>query len=150
MTTFKELGISEPVIKAMKSMGWTEPTPVQIASVPYGLEGHDLFAQAQTGTGKTAAYTSIILGQDRCGIRDALGAHPHTHQELAIQVSEEIDRLSQFTDHICTVIYGGVSMTPQITRLKRVRMLSWEPRKDKGPRRPGRTGPFMDLCRRPR
>jgi ATP-dependent RNA helicase DeaD len=119
MTTFKELGISEPVIKAMKSMGWTEPTPVQIASVPYGLEGHDLFAQAQTGTGKTAAYTSIILGRIDAGYETPSALILTPTRELAIQVSEEIDRLSQFTDHICTVIYGGVSMTPQITRLKK-------------------------------
>ena len=63
MTTFNQLGIKEDVIRAMKRMGWDRPTPVQEAAVPSGLEGHDLLVQAQTGTGKTGTYGSVILSR---------------------------------------------------------------------------------------
>ena len=60
---FEDLGISEDVLRAVRSIGWTEPTPVQIAAIPVGLEGADLLAQAQTGTGKTGTYGYIILSK---------------------------------------------------------------------------------------
>ena len=62
ISKFTDIGIPEDVARAMDDMGWEEPTPIQVSSVPLGLEGIDMFAQAQTGTGKTGAYGSIILG----------------------------------------------------------------------------------------
>ena len=62
ISKFTDIGIPEDVAKAMDDMGWEEPTPIQINSIPLGLKGVDMFGQAQTGTGKTGAYGSIILG----------------------------------------------------------------------------------------
>ncbi|HSA35863.1 MAG TPA: DEAD/DEAH box helicase, partial [Methanomassiliicoccales archaeon] len=61
VTNFTDLQISKEIIKAMNDMGWEEPTPVQIEAIPVGLKGDDMYAQAQTGTGKTGAYGAIIL-----------------------------------------------------------------------------------------
>ncbi len=63
ISKFMELGISEDIAKAMDDMGWEEPTPIQIKAVPLGLKGTDMFAQAQTGTGKTGTFGSIVLGR---------------------------------------------------------------------------------------
>lgn len=119
MTTFSDLGISKEVVRAMNEMNWTEPTPVQEASVPYGLDGGDMFAQAQTGTGKTGAYSSIILSKIQPGFKDPSALILTPTRELAIQVSEEIQKLSKYTTHDNLVVYGGVSINPQITRLKK-------------------------------
>ena len=67
ISKFTGLGISEDVAKAMDDVGWEEPTPIQVATIPQGLEGIDLFGQAQTGTGKTGAYASIVLGRIPAG-----------------------------------------------------------------------------------
>ncbi|HOK27890.1 MAG TPA: DEAD/DEAH box helicase [Methanomassiliicoccaceae archaeon] len=69
MTTFTDLQISDEIIRAMEGMGWVEPTPVQMAVIPEGLKGGDLFAQAQTGTGKTGTYGTIVLERTRAGAR---------------------------------------------------------------------------------
>ena len=61
ISNFTEIGIPEDIAKAMDDMGWKDPTPIQVSAVPVGLEGYDMFAQAQTGTGKTGAYGSIVL-----------------------------------------------------------------------------------------
>ena len=63
ISNFTKLGITEDAAKAMLDMGWEEPTPIQKEAVPIGLEGRDMFAQAQTGTGKTGCYGSIIIGK---------------------------------------------------------------------------------------
>ena len=60
ISNFTEIGIPEDIAKAMDDMGWTEPTPIQIQSIPVGLESIDMFAQAQTGTGKTGATFSFL------------------------------------------------------------------------------------------
>ena len=96
---FSNLGISEDIIRAMTDMGWEEPTPIQTEAIPYGIEGRDLLAQAQTGTGKTGAYGSIILDNI-----DAKAAWPQAlvltpTRELALQVCEDLGRLSKYTGH---------------------------------------------------
>ncbi|MBS7382450.1 MAG: DEAD/DEAH box helicase, partial [Candidatus Methanomethylophilaceae archaeon] len=58
---FSKLGLKDDIVKAIDEMGWTEPTPIQIEAVPVGIGGRDILAQAQTGTGKTGTYGSIIL-----------------------------------------------------------------------------------------
>ena len=67
ISKFTDIGIPEDVAKAMDDMGWEEPTPIQVNSIPLGLKGIDMFGQAQTGTGKTGAYGSIILGTMEAG-----------------------------------------------------------------------------------
>ena len=116
---FSNLGISEDIIRAMTDMGWEEPTPIQTEAIPYGIEGRDLLAQAQTGTGKTGAYGSIILDSI-----DAKAAWPQAlvltpTRELALQVSEELEKLSKYTGHRNVPVYGGVSMLKQTQALDR-------------------------------
>ena len=119
MTTFTELEISEKIIRAMNGMGWNVPTPVQIAAIPVGLKGGDMYAEAQTGTGKTGAYGSIILERIKPGSRAPSSLVLVPTRELANQVFEELSKLSQFTGHKVIAIYGGVGIGPQIEKLKR-------------------------------
>ncbi|QLH75631.1 MAG: DEAD/DEAH box helicase [Methanomassiliicoccales archaeon] len=103
----------------MHEMGWTEPTPVQAQAIPAGLEGRDMFAQAQTGTGKTGAYGTIILMRTEPGYKepDALVVVPT--RELANQVADELNHLGKYTGHESMPIYGGVGIEPQIKHLRR-------------------------------
>ncbi len=119
MTTFTDLQISNEIIRGMNSMGWQEPTPVQIAAIPLGLKGNDMFAQAQTGTGKTGTYGTIILERIRPGMRTISALVLVPTRELANQVSEELSKLAKFTGHTCTPIYGGVGIMPQVAKLRK-------------------------------
>ena len=103
----------------MNDMGWEEPTPVQIAAIPTGLRGEDMFAQAQTGTGKTGTYGTIILHRIRPGMRAPSALVLVPTRELANQVHEELSKLSRFTGHTCVPIYGGVGIGPQADKLRR-------------------------------
>ena len=107
ISNFTEIGISEDVAKAMDDIGWEEPTPIQKESIPLGLEGIDLFGQAQTGTGKTGAYGSIVLGRIPSGqqIPSAIILVPT--RELALQVAGEFEKLSKYTGHKIVPVYGG-------------------------------------------
>ena len=119
MTTFTDLRISNEIIKAMNEMGWTEPTPIQTAAVPVGLQGSDMFAQAQTGTGKTGAYGSILLERIRPMSKTPSALVLVPTRELASQVSEELAKLSRYTGHSSIPIYGGVGIEPQAAKLKK-------------------------------
>ena len=119
MTTFTDLQISDEIIRAMDGMGWVEPTPVQTAVIPEGLKGGDLFAQAQTGTGKTGTYGSIVLGRTKAGARAPSTLVLVPTRELANQVHEELGKLSSFTGHRSIPIYGGVGIEPQVTKLRK-------------------------------
>ncbi|MFA5312630.1 MAG: DEAD/DEAH box helicase [Methanomassiliicoccales archaeon] len=119
MTAFTDLQISKEIIRAMNGMGWETPTPVQIEAIPVGLKGSDMFAQAQTGTGKTGTYGTIILERIKPGMKPAAALVLVPTRELANQVSEELTKLSKFTGHKCLPIYGGVGIDPQIMKLRR-------------------------------
>lgn len=119
ISKFIELGISEKVAKAMEDMGWEEPTPIQEAAVPLGLEGRDMFAQAQTGTGKTGCYGAIILGKIDVPQKIPQAIILAPTRELAVQVSEELSKLSKYTEHVCVPIYGGSSIEAQIKKLNK-------------------------------
>ncbi|MDO5852538.1 MAG: DEAD/DEAH box helicase, partial [Thermoplasmata archaeon] len=118
ISKFTDIGIPEDVAKAMDDMGWEEPTPIQTNSVPLGLKGTDMFAQAQTGTGKTGAYGSIILGTIEAGRKVPSAIVLVPTRELANQVSEELTKLSKYSGHVCTPIYGGASIEGQIKKLE--------------------------------
>ncbi len=118
MITFTDLGISKEIIKAMNGMGWEQPTPVQIEAIPAGLEGGDMFAQAQTGTGKTGTFGTIILERIKPGRKAPSALVLVPTRELANQVSEELSKLAKFTSHKCIPIYGGVSIGPQVEKLR--------------------------------
>jgi Superfamily II DNA and RNA helicases len=119
ISKFTDLGISEDLAKAMEDMGWEEPTPIQLEAVPLGLKGHDMFAQAQTGTGKTGTFGSIVLQttESQRKLPSAIILVPT--RELANQVSDELNKLSKYTGHESVPIYGGASIEGQIKRLEK-------------------------------
>ena len=118
ISKFLDLGISEDVAKAIDEMGWEEPSPIQEAAIPAGLKKYDLMAQAQTGTGKTGTFGSIILSTVPSGrqVPSAIVLEPT--RELAVQVSEELGKMSAFSGHVCIPIYGGASIEKQVDELE--------------------------------
>jgi ATP-dependent RNA helicase DeaD len=126
--SFKSLGISEERIEHLETIGFTEPTPIQVQAIPPLLEGRDVAGQAQTGTGKTAAFSLPILEQIDVNnpVVQALILAPT--RELAIQVTDAIREMSASSDrsrikkgsypYVLTV-YGGQSIDRQIKRLER-------------------------------
>ncbi|MDR3205673.1 MAG: DEAD/DEAH box helicase [Candidatus Methanoplasma sp.] len=119
ISSFTELGISEDIAKAMEDMGWSSPTPIQVMSVPLGLEGTDMFAQAQTGTGKTGAFGAIVLQTVDANQKLPTAIVLVPTRELANQVSEEMEKLAKYTGHECVPVYGGASIEGQIKRLEK-------------------------------
>jgi len=119
ISKFTDLGISDDIAHAIDDMGWEEPTPIQVEAVPPGLEGSDMFAQAQTGTGKTGAFGSIILQRTkpRQKLPSAIILVPT--RELANQVADQLTDISKYTGHESVPIYGGASIEGQIKRLEK-------------------------------
>ena len=122
-TNFQTLGLIEPLLKAIQEEGYTTPTPIQAESIPIILQGKDLLGCAQTGTGKTAAFTLPILQllvksktQERRKKIRSLIVTPT--RELAIQIGESFNAYGRHTGLNCTVIFGGVGQGPQVTALK--------------------------------
>jgi ATP-dependent RNA helicase DeaD len=118
--TFAELGLSEAVLEALKDVGYEAPSPIQAATIPVLLAGHDMLGQAQTGTGKTAAFALPMLSRiaTRRGPPQGLVLVPT--RELAIQVAEAFQRYaSRIGGFHVLPIYGGQSYTPQLMSLKR-------------------------------
>jgi ATP-dependent RNA helicase RhlE len=121
-TNFKELGLIEPILLALFEEGYTTPTPIQAQSIPILLEGKDLLGCAQTGTGKTAAFTLPIIQllsakpvEKRKRIKSLIVTPT---RELAIQIAESFNAYGRHTQLNCTVIFGGVGQGPQVTALK--------------------------------
>ena len=119
ISKFINLGLSENLAKAIDEMGWQEPTPIQVSAVPYGLNGYDLIAQAQTGTGKTGTFGSIIISNVPAGQDKPSAIILAPTRELAVQVSEEINKMSAYTGHVCIPIYGGAKIERQIAQLEK-------------------------------
>jgi ATP-dependent RNA helicase DeaD len=119
MTTFPELGLSKPVLKAIEAMGYEEPSTVQAETIPLLMGGKDAIVQSLTGTGKTAAFgIPIVERVDPSNERpQALVLAPT--RELAVQVSGELSRLGRYRE-ICVVpIYGGQPIERQLRSLRR-------------------------------
>ena len=121
--SFKNLGLSEPLLKALRLQGYENPTPIQEKSIPEVFRGKDLLASAQTGTGKTAGFTLPLLqmlsetpSRKRRAIR-VLILTPT--RELAAQILANLEQYGRFLDIRSTVIFGGVSANPQITALRK-------------------------------
>ena len=114
---FSDLGLKDTLLKSITEMGFEKPSQIQAEAIPIGLEGHDLIGQAQTGTGKTAAFgCTIINGISK---KDGLGAIILSPtRELAIQVNDELKRLSKYDNLKVLPIYGGDSISYQIKALK--------------------------------
>jgi ATP-dependent RNA helicase RhlE len=114
---FSMLGLTKPLLQGVQAMGYGDPTPIQLRAIPPALEGRDVIASAQTGTGKTAAFALPILqklsahGRCRCLILEPT-------RELAMQVETAIRDFARFTDIRVASIYGGVGYGAQRTALK--------------------------------
>lgn len=115
---FEELSISEKIIKAVYNMGFEEPTPIQEKAIPVALEGRDIIGQAQTGTGKTAAFAIPVIQNLRKGKKPSVIILEPT-RELAIQVSEEFNKIGKYRNVVALPIYGGQSIDRQIRALQR-------------------------------
>ena len=134
---FENLGLQSDILQTLEKMGFELPTPIQNAAIPILLESRDVMGQAQTGTGKTAAYVLPMLQQIESGIGIVQALILTPTRELAIQVTNEINRMAQKTPTRVMTVYGGQSYTIQIGQLKRgVDIVV------------GTTGRIMDLMRK--
>ncbi len=121
--TFSSLGLSDPLLRAVSEQGYDTPTPIQLQAIPAVLEGHDVMAAAQTGTGKTASFTLPLLQRLAAGRK----AKPNSiralvltpTRELAAQVAESAVTYGKYLDLRSDVVYGGVKINPQMMRLRR-------------------------------
>ncbi len=116
---FNDLPLSKDVLRGIKALGFDKPSPIQAQSIMPLLEGRDVIGQAQTGTGKTAAFAipmveGIDLGDDR-----VQGLVLAPTRELAIQIADHISRISRYTGVRVCPIYGGEKINRQIRQLKR-------------------------------
>lgn len=123
LTLFSDLGLAQPVQKAVDEAGYTQPTPIQAQAIPVLLEGRDLVGIAQTGTGKTAAFvlpllTRLAASDERAGPRGCRALILAPTRELAAQIGDSIATYSKFLKLSHTVIVGGVKPRPQIKRLE--------------------------------
>ncbi len=120
---FAALGLSEPLVKAVAARGYSSPSPIQEQCIPAVLAGRDVLAAAQTGTGKTAGFTLPMLerllhgAHARSGVVRALVLTPT--RELAAQVADSVRAYGRYLDLRSDVVFGGVSVNPQIERLRR-------------------------------
>lgn len=118
MTTFNELSISQSIMKALEQMGFEEATPIQSETIPLAMQGNDVIGQAQTGTGKTAAFGIPMLEKIDQKQKQIQGLIVAPTRELAIQVAEEINRLGKVKGIRAMSVYGGQHMERQIRALK--------------------------------
>ncbi|WP_439881815.1 DEAD/DEAH box helicase [Pontibacter sp. MBLB2868] len=121
--TFENLNLIEPILKALKTEGYTTPTPIQAQAIPYVLQQRDILGCAQTGTGKTAAFSIPILQllhqqQSEGGQRKIKALVLTPTRELAIQIGDSLKAYGKNTGLKYTVIFGGVPQRPQTDALR--------------------------------
>lgn len=120
--SFKSLGLNEALLKAISKKGYTTPSPIQEKAIPKILEGRDVLASAQTGTGKTAGFTlpmlDIMLQSKPLHKRPIRALILTPTRELAAQVMDDVRSYSEFTDLRSMVVFGGVNANPQIRTLR--------------------------------
>lgn len=125
--TFDELNLAPALLQAVHESGYQSPTPIQAQAIPVVLAGHDLLAGAQTGTGKTAAFTLPLLhrlaqgqpAKNRFGGKGVRALVLTPTRELAAQVEESVRTYGKYLALDSSVIFGGVGMNPQIERIRR-------------------------------
>jgi ATP-dependent RNA helicase RhlE len=125
-TSFSELGLSAPVLRALADEGYDSPTPIQAQAIPVALSGRDLFGSAQTGTGKTAAFALPILehlsagghGADTRGGRAIRALVISPTRELATQIADGFSAYGRHLRLRHTVVFGGVSQYGQVNKLR--------------------------------
>ena len=119
-TAFSDLGLPTTLVTALAAVGYESPSPIQRATIPVLLEGHDLIGQAQTGTGKTAAFALPLLAQIDVNRRGPQALVLVPTRELAIQVAEAFQKYASHMPGLHVLpIYGGQSYTPQLNALRR-------------------------------
>ena len=124
---FEDLKLAPAIVKAVREQGYETPTAIQAQAIPVVLDGHDLLGGAQTGTGKTAAFVLPMLhklsmsrsAQNKFGGTGIRALVLTPTRELAAQVEESIQTYGKFLQLSSTVIFGGVGMNPQISRVKK-------------------------------
>jgi ATP-dependent RNA helicase RhlE len=124
---FEDLKLAPAILKAVREQGYETPTAIQAQAIPLVLEGHDLLGGAQTGTGKTAAFTLPLLhrltmsrsAQNKWGGTGIRALVLTPTRELAAQVEESVQTYGKYLQLSSTVVFGGVGMNPQISRLKK-------------------------------
>ncbi|GLH65517.1 DEAD/DEAH box helicase [Parageobacillus sp. G301] len=119
MTTFHELGLSNELMKAIRRMGFEETTPIQAETIPLSLQNKDVIGQAQTGTGKTAAFGIPLIEKVDVKNEAIQGLVVAPTRELAIQVSEELYKIGAVKRVRVLPIYGGQDIERQIRALKK-------------------------------
>jgi ATP-dependent RNA helicase RhlE len=123
MIQFSDLGLAEPILRAVADQGYDQPSPVQQQAIPAIIEGRDVMAAAQTGTGKTAGFTLPLLH------RLAQGKKPSANRvraliltptrELAAQIGDNVQEYSRYLKLTSTVVFGGVGINPQMLALRK-------------------------------
>jgi len=119
--SFKSLGLSNALLKAIEKKGYTTPSPIQQKAIPLVLKGRDVLASAQTGTGKTAGFTLPLLqnlSKEQHKRRPIRALILSPTRELAAQILDDVRSYSEFVDLKSTVIFGGVNANPQIRTLR--------------------------------
>ena len=122
--TFRNLGLSTGLLRAVADQGYTEPTPIQQQAIPAILQGQDIFASAQTGTGKTAGFTLPLLQLLATTNANKVHRTPRAliltpTRELADQVNDSVKTYGKYLSLRSAVVYGGVGIGPQIQMLRR-------------------------------
>lgn len=120
---FESLGLRAEITKAVEESGYTQPSPIQAKAIPVVLDGKDLMAAAQTGTGKTAGFTLPILHKladgPRAGSNQVRALILTPTRELAAQVGESVHSYGKYLALSSTYVFGGVKINPQMMRLRR-------------------------------
>jgi ATP-dependent RNA helicase RhlE len=121
--SFDGLGLSQSLVNAVLEKGYETPTPIQAQAIPAIIEGRDVMAAAQTGTGKTAGFTLPLIERLSSGTK-AKSNHVRAliltpTRELALQVSENVEEYAKHSDVSSFVVYGGVKINPQMQRLRK-------------------------------
>lgn len=115
---FEDFYLSKEILRSLSEMGFEEPTPIQVSAIPLALNNRDIIGQAQTGTGKTAAFGIPIVEKCKKG-ENPFAIILEPTRELAVQVSEEISKIGSFKRINVLPIYGGTSIDRQIKALNR-------------------------------
>ncbi len=121
--SFRTLGLDAKILQAVQEAGYTEPTPIQMAAIPQVLAGHDLIGIAQTGTGKTAAFTLPMLTRMAATIGDASRRGTRAlviapTRELVLQIEENVKAYGRHLPFRVATVFGGVGEQPQINALR--------------------------------
>jgi ATP-dependent RNA helicase RhlE len=117
-STFATLGLSDAVLRAAEAAGYRDPTPIQAQAIPLILNGRDIIGLAQTGTGKTAAFTLPVVDRIIDGPRRTRVLILTPTRELCVQVEESVRKYARFAELDVAAIYGGVPLEPQQQALR--------------------------------